>query len=543
MKRKVHVREGPGALELLEEAVHLLRRAPAGTLLAYYLGALPFVLAALFFWSDLSRDSAAADRLLPASLGLALLFVWMKTWQTVFARCLRAQLAGEPMPRWNFSRLLRVALTQTVLQFTGLILLPLAAVILLPFGWLYSFYQSATVMGDGETPGLRLAFTAAWRQCKLWQLQNHYVLATTKLFGWFVFANLIMATLGVPQLLKMFFGIETFFTQSMSSAVNTTFLAAMIGLTWLCLDPLLKAVYVLRCFYGASLQSGEDLRADLRRFRAPVPAAALLVLGLGLFAADFSRAATAPPAAPTGVAPPELNQSIEKTIRQREFTWRAPREKIVKPKPEDKQDGWYDQQVKKFKQAVSNLIQSIDDFLKKIFGQRGAGSARSGGAGWMTPVHALLYVLIAVVMGALVLLLIRVWRRRQAPPAAVSSEAIAPVPDLTQDDVAADQLPDDEWLRLARQLLERGELRLALRAFYLSSLAHLARRELILLAKFKSNRDYERELGRRGHALPELHATFRQNITTFDRVWYGRHETTREQLEDFALNVERIRAC
>lgn len=48
MKRKVHVREGPGALELLEEATHLLRRAPAGTLLAYYLGTLPFVLALLF---------------------------------------------------------------------------------------------------------------------------------------------------------------------------------------------------------------------------------------------------------------------------------------------------------------------------------------------------------------------------------------------------------------------------------------------------------------------------------------------------------------
>lgn len=542
MKRKVHVREGPGALELLEEATHLLRRAPAGTLLAYYLGTLPFVLALLFFWSDMSRDAEAATRLLPASLGLALLFVWMKTWQTVFARRLRAQRAGEPMPRWNFSRLLRVAMTQTVIQFTGLVLLPAAAVIVLPIGWVYAFYQNVTVLGDAETPGLRQTFAAAWRQTVLWPLQNHYVLATTKLFGWFVFLNLITATLAVPNFLKTFFGMESFFTQSLASAFNTTFIAAMFGLTWLCLDPLLKAVYVLRCFYGASLQSGEDLRADLRRFRSPAPLAALLALGLALCAAEFSRAAPAPANAPPAVAPAELDQSIEKTIQRREFSWRAPREKSAKPESEKKEAGWYERQVKKFKAWFNGVLESIGDFFKKIFRNR-SGPASGGGSGWATPVGMLLYVMLTAVVCALAVLLFQLWQRRSRPAAAVVSEAITPVPDLANDDVAADQLPDDEWLRLARQLLERGELRLALRAFYLSSLAHLARRDLILLAKFKSNRDYERELGRRGHALPELHATFRQNIATFDRVWYGRHETSREQLEDFALNVERIRAC
>ena len=49
----------PGALDVLEEAVHLLRRAPAGTLAWYYGATLPFVLGGLFFWADLSHDPDA----------------------------------------------------------------------------------------------------------------------------------------------------------------------------------------------------------------------------------------------------------------------------------------------------------------------------------------------------------------------------------------------------------------------------------------------------------------------------------------------------
>ena len=94
---------------------------------------------------------------------------------------------------------------------------------------------------------------------------------------------------------------------------------------------------------------------------------------------------------------------------------------------------------------------------------------------------------------------------------------------------------------MARDLLNRGELRLALRAFYLATLAHLAERNLITLARFKSNRDYERELARRGHALAEVPVIFAQNVTTFERVWYGLHEVTPEMLQQFSGNVERMK--
>lgn len=44
MKRQ---RKGMPALDLIEEAVHLLRTAPLSYLAAYYVGALPFMLALL----------------------------------------------------------------------------------------------------------------------------------------------------------------------------------------------------------------------------------------------------------------------------------------------------------------------------------------------------------------------------------------------------------------------------------------------------------------------------------------------------------------
>jgi hypothetical protein len=69
----------------------------------------------------------------------------------------------------------------------------------------------------------------------------------------------------------MLFGMESDFSQSPLSMLNTTFFATMFGLTYLCLDPLIKACYVLRCFYGTSLRSGEDLKAELRRIGSATP--------------------------------------------------------------------------------------------------------------------------------------------------------------------------------------------------------------------------------------------------------------------------------
>jgi hypothetical protein len=114
---------------------------------------------------------------------------------------------------------------------------------------------------------------------------------------------------------------------------------------------------------------------------------------------------------------------------------------------------------------------------------------------------------------------------------------------LTDESIRADRLPEDGWTSLARQFLENQEYRLAMRAFYLASLANLAQRKLVGIAHFKSNRDYENELRRRGHSIPEVLSLFAENLVTLERIWYGLHAVDREQVLRFASKVDRIKTA
>jgi hypothetical protein len=164
------------------------------------------------------------------------------------------------------------------------------------------------------------------------------------------------------------------------------------------------------------------------------------------------------------------------------------------------------------------------------------------GPGWASAIRGLLLVLLAALAGLLGVLLVRLWRQARGGVSTQVRAEARPAPDVADESVGAEQLPEEGWLRLARELAGRGDRRLALRALYLASLAHLGERQLITPARYKSNRDYERELLRRSHALPDLHQTFAQNVSVFDRVWYGLHEVNDELLRRFAGNVERITA-
>lgn len=550
MKRTQKRHAGQSAFDLVEEATHLLRTAPPATLAVYFLGAIPFVLGLLFFWADMSRSPLAPQHLAGASFGLTLLFVWMKFWQAVFARRIRAQATGEKFSPPGFRRCARVLLLQAAIQPSGLFLLPLALLPALPFAWVYAFYQNTTALDDGDTVGTRKFLGKCWKQARLWPKQNHVVLALVLAFAAAVFLNWIVAGFTLPQLFKMLFGVESEFTKNPYAMLNTTFFAAMFGLTYLCVDPVLKTVYALRCFYGESLQSGEDLKAELKAFVLPAQKTAVTIfILLAVFAVTPVQAAeTAAPATPPvaeKISPPDLDHVINQTIHERKFVWRMPREQVIDPEAQDgiiatffKQAGV---EIREWARTVRDWIGKI---LRRLFHHRPpdhAGS-ESSGYGWILSLQILLYGLVAAVIAALVIFLLRVWRNRHRSPAAVASEPIQPVPDLTDENIRADQLPEDGWTKLARELLERGEFRLAMRAFYLASLSQLAARNLVSIARFKSNRDYERELRRRAHSFPDLLSTFGNNVSVFERIWYGMHEVNGELVHQFADNVERMKA-
>ena len=328
MKSRVKTKDSQGALDLMDEAVHLLRRAPFSILLCYFIGSGPFVLGLLYFWTDMAMSPFAARHCAEAAAGITLLYLWMKCWQSVYATRLYSYVANQPDPKFTASRVFRMIVQQTALQPYSFLILAIASLVFFPFGWIYAFYQNLSVIGNGKEHDVKKTRLKAWRLAMLWPGQNHRLIAIFFLFAVVVFFNLRALLFIVPFLIRTLLGIETVFTLSGEHFLNTTFLAVVFGMTYLAVNPLIKAVYVLRCFYGESLKSGADLVGELKLFPpAKKISAAILVVVLLHLQGPVSDASAQENLSQETVSPQKLDDAIGKTIRQREYQWRLPRDK------------------------------------------------------------------------------------------------------------------------------------------------------------------------------------------------------------------------
>jgi len=568
MARTAKSRFDRGTIELLEEAFHLVRGAGAATLSLYAVGTLPFALAALYFVADMSRSAFAAERLLTASAALAVTFVWMKCWHGAFLASLLRQVVGDSAGvapearRWTPRRIVRLVAAQTAVQPWGLLAVPLALIALVPLPWAYGFWQNACVLTaarEGADARLRPALREAWRLAAARPGQLGVAIGLLGVLGLILFINVSYAILLPAWLLKTLLNVETVFSRGGFDPLNSTFVTVTLALTFLLIDPIAKAFCVLRCFYGAGATTGQDLRAELHHLHSeqepaepatarpmrPGAAAALAAL-LVLLLAGNARAQDVAPPSPDGagrVRPERLDESIEQVIRRREYAWRLPREERK------------ESEVRSFLDSVLDRIgQGIDDFLEWLRGPEEEEDERpeevepepvagtdGGGSTWLSSVQYVVYALLGAAAIAMGILLWRTYRHRPPEPA-VEAGAAGGAPDLEDESVGAEQLPAEGWLELAQRMMREGKGRLALRALFLASLALLAERELLRLARHKSNRDYQRELAAKAHALPDLVPAFNGNVRLFEDAWYGTHEVTQSILGRFAKNQRRIRA-
>ena len=540
MKRKSQEHH-KSAILILEEAVHLLRKAPLFLLSGYYIGTLPFILGLFYFWADMSRSADAKSYHAVASLGIALLYIWMKCWHVVFAARVKMSISGQPVPRWSLHRMLTLVTTQTLIHATAFFILPLAALVAIPFGWCYAFYQNITAEAITELDDLKTLCQKAWFQAKLWPRQNHMLLAIIFIFGVVVFLNLAGAIYILPHLLKKYIGVESMFTLSGSHVINTTFWVVTIGISYLCMNPLVKTVYALRCFYGAALKSGDDLKTELKGL---MPGRTGVAIGLFVVAL-FAGSPIPSIAIETHFASPEaLDRSIDEVMERREFAWRMPRELIAEDEKTPKGPiasvvAWIIDKLGKGIKAVINWVDKLMDWLIGLL-PTGDRRTASSNANWITSVRVAVFVLLIGILCALVYILWRSWMRRQNAQAEIVAAAVESTPNLENDDTAADDLPVNRWLELARELTEKGSWRLAIRAFYLATLANLAENELITIEKFKSNREYENELHRRAHQKEALLTAFSKSREVFERVWYGMYEINRPDLDHYAAIQKRM---
>ena len=541
------------AIRILEESIHLLRLSPVGLLSIYYIGSIPFVLGFLYFWGDMSRSAFAREYCAVSALGLAFLFVWMKCWHAVFAVKMREQILDSQAGSWSFGRIVNLSAIQAFIHSSSFLILPLALIMAIPFAWCFAFYQNVTAQAFIKEDDIKTVCKKSLSFANQWPKQNHILILVFMAFAFILFLNLATAIFILPYILKKFFDFETIFTLSGISFLNSTFLIATIGITYLCVDPIVKTAYVLRCFYGAAMTTGEDIRIELNKFMIPGKTL-VAILAFILLATSFNASAAQKsqppylndPHALNFISPDELNRSIEEVMNRREFSWRLPREKL---KEKEKDDSgpfsvvfkWLGDLFEKGFRAVKGLIKKFVDWLVKFFPDTKPGTDSSN-KDWIYSTRLFLVVLLAALALILGFLFFRIFKKRH--PLRVESviEPVVPTPDLEDEGVRADDLSANRWLNLAGEFAAKGSLRLAMRSFYLATLSHLAKKEMITIEIFKSNLDYETELKRRAYEEKEILAAFSQIVSFFDSVWYGMYHITRSDLDSFAATQERIMA-
>jgi hypothetical protein len=230
-----------------------------------------------------------------------------------------------------------------------------------------------------------------------------------------------------------------------------------------------------------------------------------------------------------------LDRQIENVLEHPEFDWRLPKSNQSTPFLER----WLDS----IRQALFSLGSTLDHVLQwvlSVFKARQIVSPDSSGIQFSSRfLTALAYLLFFAIAGTVTIIAFRMLappRLRPPKPVIVPRE-----PDLTGEGGCATQLPDDAWYTLAREKIAAGELRQGQRAIFFAILSCLGSRRLIGVERWKSNCDYETELGRRAKHLPELTRLYTESRIEFERSWYGEYELNRVDLERYGGIYERIR--
>jgi Domain of unknown function (DUF4129) len=505
-------------IDMVERAMFLLRSRPAGAWAIQAAGAIPLLLSVLYFAFDTLSDPADKSRAMLEALACAACFLWFNACRARFAQLLSGALSGDDLSA-NQQDGWKQALDprNMALQSCRLFAMPLALVAVVPFAWAVSFFRTGVVFAG------RGALRNASKLAGTWPRQTWLALGALVLFSVVVFLNLFLVLAVLPSLVKIFSGLENDYTR-LNFTLNSTVFMTALGLTWLLLDPLYQAVFCVRAFLAESRETGLDLMYSLRNLA--------LLAAFAIALAPHAGAQQAPIVThDPGISARELDASVEKVLEQREYAWRLPRHH------DDSKPGFLENIFAPVRRGFRAVVRWIGEFLGRLF--RSDQSTSSDKPSPYPAVRWSFIVLIAVLAVAVSFAIVRLTRRRDRG-GDMGHGQIPRAIQLDDDRVSAADLPEEQWIAMASEFLAAGDYRRALRAFYLANLSWLGRRDLLTIAPFKSNRDYRRELRRRAPSEP-LQEAFSDNISAFERTWYGVHAADAEQVNEFERTFQRMK--
>ena len=519
----------PSAIDLLEEAVDTLRAAPLATLVYHWIGSVPFALALLVFWNDMTSPGAGDATCAGEALPLALLLAWMNCWRAVFAGRIQRQLARTSQTPWTRPRIWRLITSQVFLGGTKLVVLPLAISITLPLPSTVAFYRNAAALADRDDLDFRQILAQARKLAAPDQRQGWGILLLLAILYLVLVVNLAILLAVLPQLVRILTGYESVFSRGGPYfARNSLFWLATLAVAWIAFDPFIQAVYCIRYFRLESRETGHDLRAALRAVLGTAPSTALRdnLRLIPLLAVASTLAWGFATVTPAQLAPADLDRAIRQTLRSSDYAWRAapPGAPAGRWRP---LAGGRDRPLCGTRQSRAahrwrrhRPVRGMAARQAKSTVQRRTRRA----ARHCPPLEHLCAHRPDARAGCCD----RVAHAARPEPqtgAHRRGRRRGPV-NLRDDHLLANQFPEDRWMALAEDSARQGDLRSALRALYLANLAWLGRGEWIAIHPGKTNREYELEVRRKARGFPEACALFAANIASFERAWYGMHEVT-----------------
>ena len=533
------------ASDILEESFNILRTNSRRLLVFYYMGAFPFAVALLYFINDMSMSHPTRGEMEIYALLLTLCFAWKNLVQSLF--CLRIMniLNGKEDGPVGFMRIVRIFVLQNIIQPAGLIVQVFSLLFGLTIGWTTAFFNSFTVTAALDDGSFTELLGSNWRLSFLNPKQNHLLLLLFVFLVFVVVLNIALALVLLPFMAKIFLGIDTIFSNASGSYVlikgifNLTYWSIVLTCSWLLLDPLLKAAYTVRVFYGESESRGYDIIAKLSRLvKNSKKARALFVLLIAF--QSFSLSAAVEGTGTEKLDSEKLAAAIDETLKEREYKWLMPRPEEA----EDVERSFIGDMIDAMGKQIGEWIETVSEYIKKYFPEDDEKQkAKELGSGFsffdIPSLMPIMLIVLSVLICAFVIYWLRKRRRLRAIPATIYE--IKSVPDLTKEDTYADELEKSAWLEMAARLFEEGNFRLAVRAVFFAELCLLADERLLTLAKFKTNREYLCELKRRAHSSKEIIEVFDTTLRLYERAWFGDYETTPEIYSVMQDGVMKIR--
>lgn len=565
-RNHLHRKSERGSLQILEEAFHLIRSTDVKWFWIYALGVIPFAIGVLYFSTDMSRSSLAGRDAAFAAMGMVLLSFWMHYTRAKFCEGLWKTLNPGSVAQRNAAETMSRLAALWFLQSLQVPLLFIGFFFVIPLGWILATIQNFSALAlVGETGGrpLRSLLGKSVRYSHYEWAQNHAILLIFFFVSLFTWINIISSCVLLPGLGKSFFGVESIFTMNPTAAVmNTSFLLGTFLLMQLVMAPFLHAAYVLRCFYADSRSSGADLisrLADCRKKRGNIGVAGprslssgkvavltLLIFLSGQTSLHSKETVNLPVDESVQLEPSRLGEEISRTLEQKKYQWQLSRKSVEGESVSEK--SWIALRLQEIASSARKAIRSFTNWFEEAWkklmkrGLKSGGGDRNVDTKFLKELSSMASLALIVLIGGLVLwLMIALYRKHSGKEKiVVSDEGISGMIDLESSDIVATQLLEEEWMRLAREQIAKGEERLAVRALFLATLAHLGERGLLKIVRSKSNRDYRAELRVRSRNSGVIAAAFEENTTLFERVWYGVHHLGQGTVDYYLKNHETI---